>query len=83
MAFQRVEAYNLISFQAALDGVFNELEAAGLDGKEGEPDITIVMRNTSNIDASGVKLVDVVVYTGAQLPEVAADLTQRQTQLQP
>lgn len=79
MAFKRFEANNLISFQEALDQGLTELENQGFNGAEGEPNVSIVIRQSEMIDQNtGNKLVDAIIYIDAQLPEIANDLNTRQ-----
>lgn len=71
-SFQRFEANNCASFEDALQGALNLLEDQGLAGVQGEPDVTIVLKQGA-INTAGDKLVDTVVYLGATKEEIAND----------
>lgn len=71
--FQRFVANNCDTFEDALNGALNLLEDQGLAGVQGEPDVTIVIKQTGAVATSGDKLVDAIVYIGATKEEIAND----------
>lgn len=70
---QVVDSNDCASCGDAVEGAMNYFEENKLEGKEGEPDITVVIRSNKT-NADGFRNYDCHAYIGATKEEVLNDL---------
>lgn len=65
-----------LGLSAAIDGANEIFEKAGLQGKDGEPDVTVVIRSNKG-SSEGYRTYDCHVFTGANKEEIIKELTEK------
>ena len=76
VGFDKFDAENIPDFETALNDAISVLEEKGMEGKNQEPEVTIVLRNTVQA-RDGFRAINATVYIGATTQDVAQDLNKK------
>lgn len=74
--YQVQSSNDCASMSDAIEGALDIFEKAGLEGKDGEPDVTVVIRSNKG-SSEGYRTYDCHVFTGASKEEILKELTEK------